>query len=163
MGYRTPAISDVAPGYSVSLAERLSLKCREDAATGCWVWTGPRDRKGYGRIKVGRRETGTHRAAWLAYRGDIPEGLVIDHLCRVRACANPWHMELVTIRVNTERAIYTNPSGKQPGRPRGRACINGHAFAEHGAERRRGKSTVQICLICERQRTARWKARHRAA
>lgn len=79
----------------------------------CWRWFKRVDGDGYGRFTFhanGRqREVGAHRASWLAHRGDIPEGLEIDHLCRNRWCVNPWHMELVTHAINMKRKVKPPP------------------------------------------------------
>lgn len=71
----------------------------------CWNWTGNKTGpEGYGRFYPGGK-TGVlaHRFAYQLLTGTIPEGLVIDHLCRNRACVNPSHLEPVTHRVNTLR------------------------------------------------------------
>lgn len=69
----------------------------------CWVWCARTNRNGYGRLRVGGRELMAHRLAYEALVGPIPEGLVLDHLCRVRLCINPAHLEPVTVRENTLR------------------------------------------------------------
>lgn len=71
--------------------------------SGCWIWTGELNRNGYGRVwRLGRRVM-AHRAMYELLVGPIPEGLVLDHLCRVRCCVNPKHLEPVTVRENTIR------------------------------------------------------------
>lgn len=71
----------------------------------CWPWTGLKDRDGYGRFRVNAQQKafGVHRWAYMSLRGPIPEGLVIDHLCRVRHCVNPDHLEAVTNAENVRR------------------------------------------------------------
>ena len=72
--------------------------------TGCLVWTRAIQTKGYGSVCVGRGRTAlAHRVAWESARGPIPEGLTIDHLCGVKRCVNPDHMEVVTRGGNTRR------------------------------------------------------------
>jgi hypothetical protein len=71
-----------------------------DPASGCHVWQGRKNAKGYG--QVGRHGL-AHRVAYEAACGPIPDGLVIDHLCRNRACCNPAHMEPVTPGENVRR------------------------------------------------------------
>lgn len=70
---------------------------------GCWIFTGALNR-GYGRV---HGEDGklhyAHRVMYEAMVGDVPEGLELDHLCRRRACCNPWHLEAVTRRENLLR------------------------------------------------------------
>lgn len=73
--------------------------------SGCWDWTGNiQGAAGYGRIHVGHRtSTYAHRLSYEAFVGPIPEGLVIDHLCRNRRCVNPAHLEPVTNGENVRR------------------------------------------------------------
>lgn len=70
---------------------------------GCWVWLGELNRNGYGRVSVRGRKMMVHREVYERLVGPIPEGLVLDHKCRVRCCANPYHLEPVTVQVNTHR------------------------------------------------------------
>lgn len=69
----------------------------------CWVWTGATDPSGYGRFWLTGRMAYAHRVAYQWFRGSIPVGHDLDHLCRVRACVNPFHMEAVPRRVNLLR------------------------------------------------------------
>ena len=75
-----------------------------ESPDGCWIWSGPLDRDGYGAFapnKGGR--TSAHQWSYAEMVGDVPEGLELDHLCRVRACVNPYHLDPVTTQVNNER------------------------------------------------------------
>lgn len=78
--------------------------------SGCWLWTGHRGSGGYGRFRLNHRERPAHRAAYELLVGPVPDGLVLDHLCRNRGCVNPAHLESVTPRENILRAI---PPGKR--------------------------------------------------
>lgn len=86
----------------------------EKAPTGCWMFTGSlrsgRPGDNYGRIR--RRRKGlppwyayAHRFSYQWFRGPIPDDMTIDHLCQVRECVNPWHLEVVTRAENTRRAV----------------------------------------------------------
>jgi hypothetical protein len=86
-------------------AETLRLKTEQDPQTGCVLWTGHTDHRGYGRlIDVTTGQRRAHRVAWVIERGPIPAGLTIDHLCRTKNCVNVGHMEVVTSGENTRRA-----------------------------------------------------------
>ena len=75
---------------------------------GCWLWLGHVSIKGYGRFRVGKSTPMAHRAAYELYVGKIPDGMVIDHLCRERSCVNPYHLEPVLPEENTRRGNLTH-------------------------------------------------------
>ena len=80
----------------------------EASAEGCWIWTGSRTSAGYGNLRLpGGGFDYAHRVAYSALVGPIPEGLVLDHLCRVRNCVNPAHLEPVEHAVNVRRGAGT--------------------------------------------------------
>ncbi len=70
--------------------------------SGCWLWAGRLD-PDYGRFTVHGVTIRCPRAAWLVLRGPIPDGFEPDHLCRLKPCVNPDHMELVTHLENIRR------------------------------------------------------------
>ena len=74
----------------------------------CWEWTASKNNKGYGLFGIGTSRLDnvkmlSHRISYMIKKGDIPEGLHIDHLCRNITCVNPDHLEAVTQRVNNQR------------------------------------------------------------
>ncbi len=69
----------------------------------CALWEGARQSGGYGHFRCNKRNIYAHRFAYELLVGAIPDGMVVDHLCRTRACVNPQHMEIVTQRVNILR------------------------------------------------------------
>ncbi len=89
--------------------------------TGCWIWTAARS-KGYGAFQERTRTTMyAHRLVVQYAMGGLIDGLEIDHLCRVRACVNPDHLEQVTAAVNTLRGY-----GAAANNARKTHCRNGH-------------------------------------
>ena len=92
-----------------TIVERLAARTVVDPATGCHLWTGPLTHNGYARPSgVDRtKRVMAHRLAWEIANGPIPAGLTIDHLCRVRHCINPDHLEAVTIQENLRRGLGT--------------------------------------------------------
>lgn len=105
--YRGKAVE--TPGHfpGRGLAARLLEKIEYDTNGGCWLWAGAIKSDGYGIINFGRRGVGNllaHRASWLIHKGSLPpKDLDLDHLCRVRCCVNPTHLEPVTRAVNLKR------------------------------------------------------------
>lgn len=71
--------------------------------TPCWLWNGALIQGGYGRYQRGPKGQPAHRAYYEKLVGPIPDGLDLDHLCRVRRCVNPSHLEPVTAAENTRR------------------------------------------------------------
>lgn len=86
-----------------AIADRTVPVLVEPELGECWVWCARLNRNGYGRLSVGGRELMAHRLSYEAHVGPIPDGLLLDHLCRVRQCVNPAHLEPVTHQVNTLR------------------------------------------------------------
>jgi hypothetical protein len=70
---------------------------------GCWLWQRATNEKGYGRVQFQGRHRAAHRVSYTTFVGPIPEGLQLDHLCRVRHCINPAHLEPVTHDENHRR------------------------------------------------------------
>lgn len=117
------------------------------AANGCWVWCGLKDRDGYGvtresPVKQGR----VHRVVWKIFNGDIPPGLVIDHLCCQRDCCNPEHLRVCTHREN----LFAAHSLSTPKRFAEKThCPKGHPYDEINTYRHaRGR----MCRTCQHER-----------
>ncbi len=94
-------------------------------ADGCWQWTGHLTQSGYGSIYFNRKATPVHRFAYELLVGKIPDGLVIDHLCRNRGCVNPAHLEPVTERVNILRGVSFSAENAAKTH-----CAHGHSLAD---------------------------------
>ncbi|MEU9947038.1 HNH endonuclease signature motif containing protein [Streptomyces sp. NPDC047939] len=94
---------------------------------GCWLWTRSRSRDGYGWASLNDRTYQAHRLLYVLLKGEPKEGLVLDHLCRVRHCVNPSHLEPVTPRQNLERG--NTPTGATH-------CKKGHALTPYYGQRR---------------------------
>lgn len=134
-----------------SVGERLWSQV-ESTPLGCWMWTGSTDTHGYGRMKIDGRYQPTHRVAYELLVGPIPNGLVIDHLCRNRACLNPAHVEPVANAENVLRGV--GPTARNASKTH---CVNGHEFTVEttiirGSGPRAGR---RACRTCKRSADAR--------
>ncbi len=78
--------------------------------TRCHIWQLGIEPNGYGKVGGGAKTKWAHRAAYEAVHGSVPPGLDLDHLCRVRACVNPAHLEPVTRTENVRRGAATKLS-----------------------------------------------------
>lgn len=110
----------------------------------CWEWTGATQSGGYGNLMVGGRATKAHRVAYELLVGPIPDGLVIDHLCRNRACVNPDHLEPVTQAENVRRG--DSKMARNAAQVR---CHNGHKLS---GENLRVDSYGRHCRACALKR-----------
>lgn len=70
----------------------------------CWIWQLAKDQKGYAVARREGRIVRAHRWMWMQEHGPVPAGLQLDHLCCVKDCVNPGHLEAVTPGENTRRA-----------------------------------------------------------
>jgi hypothetical protein len=81
--------------------------------TGCWEWALRRHKNGYGQTEVKGNALYAHVYYWEKSKGKVPYGFVLDHLCRVRHCVNPDHLEVVTQRENCRRGKATKLTKEQ--------------------------------------------------
>lgn len=126
----------------------------------CWAWMGSISKKGYGMFyrASDKRWLGAHRVAYELTVGRIPEGLHIDHLCRVRNCVNPSHLEPVTPTENTLRGV-----GFAAQNARKTHCLEGHELAgDNIAIRPRGGGERE-CKTCRSERDRKYKSKQRIA
>lgn len=126
------------------LPPHISNAYAVDEETGCWLWRRSKSPDGYGWSSLHNRTYQAHRLVYEMTVGTIPEGMVLDHLCRVRHCVNPAHLEPVSMRENLVRSPITTA-----GRDNCLSC--GGPLTYLGSQRR--------CLPCRR----RWESRNAAA
>ena len=104
--------------------ERFETKYMPEPNSGCWLWIAGLFSTGYAQFYSStlKRSTTGHAFAYQQFVGDRPPGLELDHLCRVRSCVNPGHLEAVPHSVNVQR-------GESGIRQRSKThCKNGHPY-----------------------------------
>lgn len=128
-----------------------------EPVNGCWIWLKHRNRQtGYGCFALSRKYTSStgkthtamdsaHRVAYEHWRGQIPSGLEIDHLCRNRWCVNPDHLEAVTDAVNVLRG-----EGCYAQNARKTHCKRGHEFTAENTYLIKGGAGGRMCRTCHK-------------
>ena len=116
---------------------------------GCWIWDKPHPESGYGQFARGK----AHRWSYEFFVGEIPKGLDLDHLCRNRACVNPWHLDPVPLVVNVMRG-----EGPMAVNARKTHCIHGHAFTPENTYRPPKRPETRQCIACRRASESRRKS-----
>lgn len=127
-----------------TLEQRFWEKVDGGDVTSCWIWKAAILHNGYGQFKVADGwAVKAHRWSYEQLRGEIPAGLVIDHLCRNRACVNPWHLDPVTIKTNVLRGTgHTALNASKT------HCPKGHLYTE--ANTLRSRNGWRRCRACSR-------------
>lgn len=105
--------------------------------TGCWLWAGVWNKKGYGTL----RSIGAHRISYQIHKGPIPENYQIDHLCRVRCCVNPQHLEAVTLQENVARGEVGQYNARKT------HCRNGHEFTPENTRWSGNERGCRTCVV----------------
>jgi hypothetical protein len=139
------------------LIDRYFQKIIAPSWFACWMWRSTHDRDGYAKIKVNGENAGAYRVAYELAFGPVAKGLELDHLCRVRGCVNPLHVEPVTPLENNRRGM-----GPTAVNARKTECVHGHPFdaANTRVDRNTGS---RVCRACVRDIQRRRRERRRRA
>jgi hypothetical protein len=106
----------------------------------CWNWMASKNQKGYGQFCVNGKTRLAHRYSYLNYIGSIPEGKVLDHICRNKGCVNPNHLRPLTIVENAQRDHILKTH-----------CIKGHELiGENIYYQKNGKKFKRTCNMCRK-------------
>lgn len=130
--------------------ERIAARVEVAPDSRCWIWTGYVHPTGYGHINLKGKVWRVHRLTYTLLVGPIPGELETDHLCGVRACVNPGHLELVTHLENMRRRSVRQTH-----------CKWGHERSEGNVYRH--KTGRVVCKACHRGWMAAYQARIRQA
>ena len=122
--------------------DRDRFLAKIDVTAGCWLWTGATASGGrYGVGTYEKRTRPAHRIAVALHTGQLPpDGMDVDHLCRVTLCVNPAHLDVVEHRENVLRG-----AGVQAFNARKTHCIRGHAFDAENTIRSGGARQCRAC------------------
>jgi hypothetical protein len=131
--------------YSQEEFER-KFWARVERTSRCWLWMGPLY-NGYGRVGYKGTSSNPHRVSYMLLKGPIPRGLQVDHLCRVRNCVNPAHLELVTPRENTFRGVSLSVLNASKTH-----CPKGHPYSS--ANTYKDAWGHRHCRTCGREKAA---------
>lgn len=134
------------PHPTTSFLAKFLRFVREHPDGGCWLYEGYRRRDGYAQAWWDGRQQYLHRAMYEHLVGPIPDGLTLDHLCRVRNCVNPSHLDPVSAAENTRRGIPRNS--------RKSVCPKGHEYDVQS-------SRARFCRKCRGETLSEYRARNR--
>lgn len=112
----------------------------------CWEWIGAKNETGYGKFNLLGKAVRAHRFGYQAFVGPIPDGLVLDHVCRNPGCVNPIHLRAVTQRENT-----LSGHGIMAGFAKQSHCKRGHLFDERNT-RSAKHGNGRYCRTCAKDR-----------
>lgn len=159
-GLPSEALSDTWPASTSARFERF---VEAEPMSGCWLWIGHITRTGYGQFTIWRPMLGlktyrAHRVAYELYKGPIPVGLQLDHLCRMKSCVNPSHLEPVSARVNVLRGDTITARNAVATH-----CSRGHLLIAENLRPRPSRPGRRECLVCYRLTTNRSLNRRRNA
>ena len=127
-----------------------------DKGASCWLWTGTKDRKGYGKFWLGDRKESAHRTSWRLSGRDLDPALTLDHICRNASCVNPDHLDMVTMRENLRRGLNSAAIFA-----RRDSCIRGHEYTDENTawSTYDNRPPWRRCRACHREDYYRRKAR----
>lgn len=136
-----------------TIDERIRSRMVCDDVSGCWNWAGAVSNRSYGSIYYEGRMQKAHRVMWIISRGEIPNVMDLDHLCRNRICINPEHLEPVTRSENLLRSPLMDRNSRRT------HCIRGHEFTEENTRYRPG-SGHRTCITCMDMHRRNWRAKN---
>ena len=138
--------------------ERFMEKVMPEPNSGCWLWTGGCTGAGYGQLSFNGKQVAAHRWFYEQFRHPIPDypAGILDHLCRVRCCVNPAHLEVVSNRTNVLRGVgYTAENARKT------HCPRGHPYSGKNLYNRANGS--RHCRECQYGYSRKYREKQKAA
>jgi hypothetical protein len=126
---------------------KIDAKSIPEPMSGCILWLGSLYENGYGVLHYKGMNLKAHRANYELTHGSVPDGMVLDHLCRVRSCIRVDHLEVVTQRENVRRGSRMNLQDE---------CMRGHPFSTENTyvTVRKDGRTHRQCRACKALRAS---------
>lgn len=154
----------LGPRQLPSVEERfwrlVEIKDGEDS---CWIWNGGKKPNGYGMFADGETIRNVHRYSYELLIGPIGDGLVLDHICRVRHCVNPEHLDPVLQKENVSRGALCDEAARSKALARTH-CVRGHELTEENTYWAKSPTNFprRVCRTCRRHGLARYRAKRNA-
>lgn len=147
----TPLHSTRRPWHSPPRITFAESPCSEwglskGLTTPCHIFTGSKNKDGYGSVRIGTKTTGVHIYVWVQKNGPVPKGLEIDHICRVRPCCNADHLRAVTHQFNSTQNVVGSAPQLQAAKTH---CPQGHPY-DSANTARASKKGGRSCRQCKR-------------
>jgi len=136
-----------------SRQDRFWMSVKKGGPEECWIWKKSLDVGGYGVFWVGDKHMKAHRYSWQLVHGPVDPTLCLDHLCRVRSCVNPAHLEPVTNRINVLRGVSIVAKVASSDK-----CMKGHSLSDDNC--RITPKGHRLCRICEKERKYKYYRDH---
>lgn len=143
-----------------NLPDRFWDKVAADPNTGCWHWMAGTNPRGYGKFSLDGETLYAHRLSYVDAKGPVPEGLELDHRCRIKSCCNPNHLEAVTHRENVRRGEAGASTARRNAAKT--HCPQGHPYSGDNLYIQ-ASNGGRMCKECKRQRNRRHYAAKKEA
>lgn len=124
--------------------------------SGCWLWLGSTNNKGYAHLTYGNRLHRGNRFSWTAHNGPIPDGIHVLHSCDNRLCVNPEHLFLGTNQDNVDDKMRKGRAGPSTNALKTH-CKRGHEYTEENTYRQKN-TNQRACLVCRRANSEKYNA-----
>ena len=141
-----------------SMIDHFWDKVSPEPNSGCWLWIGGCNGSGYGQLSFNGKQMAAHRWFYEHFKHPIPDYPIgiLDHLCRVRCCVNPAHLEVVSNRVNVLRGIgYTAENARKTHCPSGHPYSGDNLYVDPDGKRE--------CRTCRRKYSKKYSAKRKMA